>query len=134
MLVGESYILCVLRHLDSGRGIVGLRICDVLVMPFSRGMVLFIARMNQALVTDKQVAPGKSLGTYITNERFFLGVSTDVSLEMFLQAVLAFNSLGRVATAEVAGGLTYKPGEESLAVRTRKRLGLVARLFPLHAT
>ena len=87
--------------LYGARGIVGLRVCNVFVMTFPRGMVLFIARVDESLVSDKEIASGKCLCTDVANERLLFRVSADVSLEVFLQAVLAtVNGWGRVATAE----------------------------------
>ena len=87
-------------------------------------------------MADEEIAAGKRLGTDVTYEWFLLGMGTNVSLEMLLQAVLAHNAHGVLldATTEVAGGETYKSCEESLAVRTWEGLGLVARLFSLDPT
>lgn len=135
MFVRECCILPILRRSDCRGGIVGLRISDVLMVTFSRGMVLFIARVDQALVADEEVAAGKRLGTDVAYKWFLLGVSSNMSLEMLLRAILAHNARRVLdATVEVAGGETYKSCEESLAVRAWKGLGLVARLLSLDPT
>ena len=104
-------------------------------MTFSRGVVLFIAGVDEALVADEQVAAGKGLGTDVADERLLLGMRADVSLEVLLQAVLAFGLIeDESRQAEVAGLAaeeTHKPCKESLAMRTWQGLGFVARLFSL---
>ena len=99
-------------------------------MTFSRGVVLFIAGVDEALVADEQVAAGKGLGTDVADERLLLGMRADVSLEVLLQAVLAFGLI-EDESRQAEGGWTHKPCKESLAMRTWQGLGFVARLFSL---
>jgi hypothetical protein len=47
-------------------------------------MILFFARMNKAFMPDEKITAGKSLTTQVAYKGFLLGVSPDVSLEMFL--------------------------------------------------
>jgi hypothetical protein len=77
---------------DSMRGIVGLRIGDVFVMPFSRGMIFLIAWMYQSFVSDEEVTAGKGFGADVADEGFFFSMGADVSLEMFLQAVISIRA------------------------------------------
>ena len=123
-----------LDHSDSLGGIVCLRVCDVLVMTFSRCMIILVTGVYESFVSDEEVAAGKGLGTDVADEGLLLGVSADVSLEMLLQAVSVHEGL---STAEGGWGDergTNKPCKETLAVRTRKGLGFVARLFSLDPT
>ena len=64
-------------------------------------MVLFIARVDESLVSDEEVAAGKGLGADVADERLLLGVSADVPLEMLLQAVLVYE----LVTAEGGWGV-----------------------------
>lgn len=82
-------------------------------MTLSRSVILFIARVDESLVSDEKVAAGKSLCADVTHERLLFSVSADVSLEMFLQAVLA-HELG---IAE--GGLGPAVGEENVQALQR---------------
>jgi hypothetical protein len=65
-------------------GIVCLRICDVLGVSFARSVVLLVARVDESLMANEQVASGEGFGTDVADERLLFGVGTDVSLEVFL--------------------------------------------------
>jgi hypothetical protein len=120
--------------LDSFGGIVSLGVGDMAMVTFPRGMVLFLARMDKAFMPDEKIAAGEGLTTQVAYKGLLLGVSADVSLKMFLHKVSIIStraSLSRIAedgtwARWMVEDWTYKPGEESLAVRTWQRLGLVA--------
>ena len=115
------------RTANSGSlgGIVCLTVSNVLVVAFSAGMVLFVAGVDEPFVSDEEVAPGKGLGTDVANERLLFGVGTNVSLEMLLQAMLAFCWRRRTAEGFCKGG-THESCEEALTVRAGQCLGLAA--------
>lgn len=78
-------------------------------------------------MADEEIASRKGFGTYFANERFFLGMSSDVTLKMFLSSIL---SVFDCAVAVVWG--TNKSCKQSLTMRARECLGLVARLLSLY--
>ena len=85
-------------------------------------------------MADQEVAAGKCLGTDVAYKWLLFGMSSYMSLEMLLRAMLAQNPRRRLDATAEAGGETYKSGEESLAVRAGKGLDLVARLLSLDPT
>ena len=76
-----------------------LTVGDVLVVSLPTAVVVFIAWVDESLVSDKEVAAGKSLGTDVANEGFLFGMGTDMSLEVLLQVVLAMLQRNAIAEA-----------------------------------
>jgi len=56
----------------------------VSLVRFSACVLIFDARVNQSLMADEEVAACKCLCAYFANERLFFGMSSNVSLQMFL--------------------------------------------------
>ena len=56
------------------------------LLRLAAGVLLFIARVDEALVAHQQVAARKRLGAYLADKGLLLGVGADVSLQMFLWA------------------------------------------------
>ncbi len=48
------------------------------------GVLLLVARVDQPLMADEEVAAGECLCAYLTHEGLLFGVGADVSLQMFL--------------------------------------------------
>lgn len=68
-----------LRHM---RAVVEL--LDMMFVGFSCGVLVFFTWMDEPFVADKQVASCEGLGADFADERLFLGMSTNVSLKVFL--------------------------------------------------
>ena len=84
-----------------------------------------VARMNEALMADEQVASCKGLGADVAHERLLLGVSsTDVPL------VCAAARLRMLELPDVPLEM-FESCEEALAVRTWQSLGLGSLRLPL---
>jgi hypothetical protein len=88
-------IVCILARLLGGPSddfssctclgsVMGLRVCNMLVMALSARMFVFLAWMDESFVTDEQVTSGEGLATEITNKWLLLGMCANVALEMFL--------------------------------------------------
>ena len=72
------------RMLPLSLGFRTIRVDEMVFMRFSCGMLLFLARVDESLMTYQQIAAGKGLRTDVAYEGFLFCVGADVSLEVFL--------------------------------------------------
>lgn len=94
-------------------------------MGFAAGMVLLIARVDQAFMAHEEVAAGKGLLADVADKRFLFRVGADVSLEVFLRLSTLVCGPIELAGGERAGRCNILdwgggPGGGGVGVRTRR--------------
>lgn len=61
-----------------------VKLLNMMFVGFSCGVLIFFAWMDEPFVAHKQVASCEGLGADFADERLLLGMSTNVSLKVFL--------------------------------------------------
>ena len=89
-------------------------------------MLLFLARMDEPLMSHQQVAARKVLVADLAYKRLLLSMGAYMPLEVFLYHAYACQSPSAIELEVDDGRRAYQARKEALAVRARQRLGLVA--------
>lgn len=106
-----------------------VELLNMVLVGFSCSVVVLLARMNEPLVADKQVAAREGFGTDLADEGLLLGVSANVPLKVLLYYSCSVSQWPRQIIRFPMR--SYQTSKEALAMRARESFGLIARLFSL---